>query len=239
MVGPVADGGSWDPIHGAVKFEVVPGVHLHGKAFDYKADEDGMRIGHYGVDKTGIEEDFHLMLCHTALLPDGQQFFGHWTTPEILVRELPLVNTPDLYVCGHIHDYLGSFGAAHVRAVNWGALSRGTIDEFNLRRTVVVGTIDISWDEVNRKWICALGEIPLKSMRPAEEIFCVDERKATRKRQDELENLALSLKRGAIEDFAVVSPEDALRAVVQSRQVRPSVLTLVDAYVDAAKRELT
>ena len=50
-------------------------------------------------------------------------------------------------MCGHVHDDYGLYGHEHIQAVNFGALSRGTIDEYNVRRQVQVGLIAIEEEE--------------------------------------------------------------------------------------------
>jgi DNA repair exonuclease SbcCD nuclease subunit len=222
---------------GEVAVRVGKYTVIHGKLFDYEGDAPENRPRYYAVEKSQYPDLFHVMVAHTALIPDGQTFFGHWTNPSDLAQTIGPDLAADFYLCGHIHDDLGSYGKDHIRAMNNGALARGTIDEFNLRRKVKLGLLQIG--KANYQFTCKSSAIELQSARPADEIFYVKELTKKKARNAELEGLAEMLKQGAITDeFKLVDPDQALEVVLKSQVVRPEVEKRVREHVMAAREEL-
>lgn len=235
-VKPLWDNPSQDNPLGARTHVLQPGICVHGKLFDYEADTEGKRRFHYAVPRQG-SNDFWIMACHTALLPDGETFFGHYITVTDLAKVLPREEAADLYVCGHIHDDMGEYCSYHIRALNLGALARGTIDEFNIQRDVKIGSIKLAHD--GNGWKCDISAIKLKSPKPAADVFYIKEIEQKKHRVAELEQLAEMLKIGNIADeFSLVNPDQALEVVLKSRQVSSPVEKKVREFVNAARQEL-
>lgn len=206
-------------------------VRISGKLFDFDADLPERRAMHYKVDRA--PSMFHIMVAHTALIPDGFRYPSGSTTPEELTSVLPQAVAPDLYVVGHIHDFLGEYGHDHIRAVNFGSLSRGSIDESNLRRHVHVGLLEIDG------MTCTATPIQLKSSQAPQDIFDVAERDEEKRRHDDLDKLADALRAGTLTDeFRIVNPSEAMQAVFDLQAVRPEVAALVRQYVAEAEKEL-
>jgi hypothetical protein len=122
--------------------------------------------------------------------------------------------------------------------VNYGALSRGSIDEYNLHRPVQVAEIRVT--EVTKgHYRCAIRPIILKCAKPSSEVFYVKELEKKRIKQAEMVFLADTLKADNLREvFRLVNPDEAIAMVLRNQQVAPEVAELVKKYVDQAKQEL-
>jgi len=70
---------------------------------------------------------------------------------------------------GHVHEYHGTWQAAGVTFCNNGALSRGSLHEYNLTRQVLVTV----WDSADGSFT----EVPLLKAKPAEQVFRLREKR--------------------------------------------------------------
>lgn len=227
-------------------------VELSGKQFSYEADLPKSRATYYartrsggagnnstnarGSFGSGGAQSFHIMACHAQIVPVGETCFGHFSTPKDIADSVPPGAEAQLYLCGHLHDFYGSFGYDRIRVVNLGSLARGSIDEFNLRRQVKIGYLEVTG---KGPFSAVVEEIVLKSVKPADEVFYRDEITRKKKRVEELDRLADMLNAGTIADeFRIINAGEALEVVLRSKHVRPEVEQLVREKVNSAKAEL-
>lgn len=215
-------------------------ITLTGKQFSYEADKPENRRAYYKREdvprKQGDTQPFSVMACHTTVVPDGENFFGHYSNPKDIEEALAGTPGADLYLLGHLHDFYGSFGNK-LRFANFGSLARGSIDEYNIKRKVKVGYLEVTknGDDHHVK----LEEIDLKCMKPAEDIFYVEEFSRKKKRTEELDKLASMLNAGTLADeFRIINAEESLEIVLRAKKVRPGVEKVVREHVKLAKVEL-
>lgn len=211
-------------------------VVVFGRYFDDQADKPENRLKNYSKPRN-FGGRFCVMACHSALVPDSYAPFGDFTTLSELYIAVPRDQQADVYVAGHIHDDLGAaYEGNHLRYFNFGAIARGALDEVNLRRTVKVGLLTV--DTAVRT--ATVEAIPLKSARPASEIFAIQQLEDTKTRNNEIEALAATLNAGNMTDkFRILSPEEAMRSVMDGSEIRSEVRAKVKQYVDAAIQEMT
>lgn len=210
-------------------------VEVVGQYFDDQADKPENRAKTYSHVRS--KGGFLIHACHSALVPDGYAPFGDFTTLSDLDAAVPRERQADVYVAGHIHDDLGAvYEGDRLRYFNFGAIARGALDEVNLRRTVKVGLLTVDTEARS----ATVEAIPLKSARPASEIFAVQQLEDTKTRDNELEALAATLNAGNMTDkFRILSPEEAMRSVMDGSEIRSEVRAKVKQYVDAAMQEMT
>lgn len=122
-----------------------------------------------------------LLVTHAPVYPPGREpgYEGAEFTPASWLADA--MGNKGYLLYGHIHEPHGVWRHGGVTFCNFGALSRGSLDEYNLQREVGVTLWDTDVPPER-----AFEFIPLKA-RPAEEVFRVrqhQEAKASRQRLD-------------------------------------------------------
>lgn len=243
----VSSDNPWGAKYYSLRGEGSTVIELSGKQFSYDSDLPQNRATYYTrgsiingrLPSVAAPSAFHVMGCHTQVVPDGESAFGHFSNPRDIAGAVPPGYEANLYICGHLHDFYGSFGYDRIRFVNLGSLARGSIDEFNLKRKVKVGLATIMAQAPGGAVQVSVEEIELKSAKPADEVFYVEELTRKKKRVQELDRLAEMLNAGTIADeFRIINAEEALEVVLKSKHVRSSVEKLVRDKVNSAKAEL-
>jgi len=217
-------------------------VTLSGQQFSYETDFPGNRVVSYSSPfaNEGIPggRPFHIQACHSALIPDTESTFGPFTRAGDLDKVLPAGHEATLYICGHLHDFYGSFSSGRIKVLNFGSLARGSIDEYNLKRKVKIGYLEII-SKPDCTYHAAVEEIVLKSAKPANDVFYVEEFKRKKQRSEDLDRLAEMLSAGTLADeFRIINPDEALEVLLRAKHVRPEVEKLVRDNVKQARVEL-
>lgn len=202
----------------------IGSIELNGVHYtdDFDEDEKGSnyRLRSDDPSKTKV------WLFHSTLLPDGEQFFGHWTNfCDIADIEA------DVVVCGHFHPgFDPPVQVDHGKFwINPGALSRGTAEEHNLTRS-----IQAVWLSVKEGTILhSVVDVPHE---PAPEIFKVVDVKAARESRSEVEGFVDSIK-SSVEDINVDSVA-SLKAALSELSDDPVVVARAQKYIDDAAEDL-
>jgi hypothetical protein len=163
-----------------------------------------------------------LVVTHAPIYPPG--------------RELKWENTPaswwaqamDGYGClfyGHVHEPHGVFEAGGVTFCNNGALSRGSLHEYNLKRPVIATV-----------WDGGTGEFEAVELasRPAEEVFRLREHEKAVTVQDSLTDFLASVGTAMV---PVMSVESVIENIRGREDVEPEVRDLAIARLEAAHYE--
>lgn len=212
-------------------------VAFTGTDFYYDIDKD--RRGYAVARQEGA--DYHVHVVHGVLLPDNRSFITDYT-PVGMVRGC----FANLVLCGHIHEDLGCFtpadhgvaNGAFFQVVNYGAISRGTIAQFDMDREVMIGVVKLQrLDDLTVQ--ASITPRKIACMVPASEVFYLEELKKKKLRQQELTQLAETLGTAAESAFEMVDPEQLLEARLSLSNVNPRAAALVRHFVMAAKQELT
>lgn len=161
-----------------------------------------------------------LVVTHAPLYPPG--------------RELPYENYPAAawdaamgeegghVFYGHVHEPHGTWSCGHTTFCNNGALSRGSLHEYNLDRTPMV-TI---WDSETGKF-----ETKALDARPAAQVFRLAEKTQATDIQGRLDEF---LSQVGATSLQVVSIE-AVIAHMREKNVRPEVQTLVEQLLEEVR----
>jgi len=211
-------------------------VQISSTIYSYDIDKEGHRDKWYRVPKTDHPADFRIHVPHGSLVPEGHHAPYDHTTPADLAKVIPKEELPDLYVAGHEHDDLGTYDGPGFKVVNYGNLTRGSIQEYNLLRDVKVGLVTVS--KVDGRVTCKLRSIKLQSAKPASEVFYTEELKREKLKSEEITQFVEHLKAGVQDEFRVLDPIETLRVVNQAQQVSPEVEARVTHYVETARNEL-
>lgn len=133
---------------------VLKDVCLYGRHYSYDEDKD-YYCGHNSPSDKIIVE-----VCHGMIVPPGEKFYGTYT-------DMSEINTGSarLYLYGHPHWDSGVRKVKGVYFACCGALSRGTMHEYNLYRQVKVLLVQADTGLLKFK------AIPLKSALPVEKVF--------------------------------------------------------------------
>jgi predicted phosphodiesterase len=179
-----------------------------------------------------VTEDFRervfsrtLVVTHAPVYPPGQEprYEGAEVTPAkwwAAALEDGSMGHGLLY--GHVHDWHGSYQAGTALTFcNFGALSRGSLDEYNLRRQVGVTL----WDDVTGEFEF----VPLKA-RPAEEVFRLREYRQAATASSQLADFLADV--GAV-TLRVLSIE-AVIARFREQGVAPADVALAEELLTAA-----
>ena len=118
---------------------------------------------------------------------------------------------------GHIHEAHGVYTSGDVKFANAGAISRGSIHEHNLTRSISVTT----WDSGSGASLS-----PSPSHKPSSEVFRLEESKAAKTVQMELDAFLASVGRTSIE---ITSVESVLQHV-REMGLAPEVTAVVESY---------
>lgn len=233
---------------GKVSVEIVPPdtkspfghrVVVHGAQFSYDADHPTYRADFYSIDRD--EEAFNIRTLHTTLMPSGQSTFGDFTTVDDLT-ELPSDKCADLYLCGHVHLNLDAFeteieqGKPHIVAYNPGALARGSLEEYNISRPVQVGELVLSYDGDSVQ--CSISSIPLKSAKPAEEIFMIDEHLERKLAENAKDSMASMLNAAnLIKDFGSLDFKSSWESYVDQAPIQDRTKVLLTQLIRDGEQE--
>jgi len=208
----------------------------HSRLHSYDADKDDeQRLLNYSVDRIKGEEGLDVAITHTHLIPNGHHFIADFSTPADIDRVVRPESRPDLYLCGHVHDDHGVFPGDGYRCVNYGAISRGSIDEYNLQRTVKVALISVGLVKKGHYKV-DVESIFLQSARPSEEVFYLEELKETRKKRAAIVSTDFKLTADNIRDtFSIVSPDEAVTMALKAVKAPDRVADRVRGYIDRSR----
>jgi len=211
-------------------------VGIHGRMFSYEADTDAHRFEYYNVTRIKGERGFDIAVIHTELLPNGTKFIADYSNPSHIDAVVPPESRPNLYLCGHVHDDYGVFLGDGYRCLNYGAISRGSIDEYNLSRRVKVALVTIGLIETG-KYLVDLQPLHLESALPAEEVFFLEEMRSEHKKRAAIVHTDFKLTAENIrETFSIISPDEAVSLALKTTNAPKRVADRVHGYIDRARQ---
>lgn len=181
----------WSP---QVAFVGIPGVS-RVSANDFKAlkrPEDALSL---------------VVVAHASIVADDRWY------PYEVIRARYLAGVADVILWGHKHVTDEPFrlaeepGGPETLFVNPGAISRGTLfpDDLNKSPQVALVTVDGVRTEVEY--------IKLKTARPAEEVYALDEVERSESREEAIEDFLLGLQNSSV-DF--VTRESLAKAITEA-----------------------
>jgi DNA repair exonuclease SbcCD nuclease subunit len=159
-----------------------------------------------------------LVVTHAPFYPPGKELeYEHFPT-EIFSAEMR--GSGSLYY-GHVHEPHGEYVVGGVRFCNNGALSRGSLHEYNLSRQVCV----TEWDSVTGEFSL----VPLKA-KVAGEVFRLVEVQEKRDVQKQLDDFLSSIGQATIE----VTSVEAVLEHVRSLKLGVDMTELIASLLEEA-----
>lgn len=120
---------------------------------------------------------------------------------------------------GHIHEPHGTYEVGGVTYCNWGALSRGSLHEYNLTRDVCV----TEWDSVTGEFT----KIVL-DYKPANEVFRLQEVTEIKEAQVNLDAFLSSVGQATIEITSISSIIAHVRTLKLSKDIESVIVSLLE-----------
>lgn len=164
-----------------------------------------------------------LIVTHAPFFPEGNNpAYEHYSVDKFSRYVNPSGKSNVQIIYGHIHDYHGEYIVNGVRFANYGALSRGSLTESNLTRTVGV-TI---WDSVTGRF-----EFIALQAKPAEQVFRVKEIAEVKTTQLKLDEFLRSVGQTTIELTSI----EAVLAQIRSMQLGKDIERVVEELLTSAE----
>lgn len=189
---------------------------------DWSDEAVGEALRDFREDDFAAHGSSHLVVAHAPLYPPGHELpYENYDA----VMWASAMGNRGYCAYGHVHEYHGAWLAAGVSFCNNGALSRGSLHEYNLKRSVGV-TI---WDSQTG----VFDFVQLKA-RPAEEVFRLREKQEVTDTAGKLDDFLQSVG-GA--HFQVLSAEVVLEHVRASGAEKDVVDEIAELLEWAAHQE--
>lgn len=178
---------------------------------------------------------YDVALLHQPVVKEG-------SFPFPVVQSADLVGLADAILYGHMHNYEGTWemrlpGGPPTTFVNMGAVSRGSLDEKTLSRVPTVFMFDVLEIAPDHTLGMAYNEIPLKSAKPAEEVFRFAEKQEQVNREADIEALLTSVKETGFTAFSSQTAIDKIRGMSYTprEDATPEDTKYAIAHFDAVK----
>lgn len=192
------DEASFYPLYG------VPWLQGYGNYAETGEEVDarvGQALGSYRREAGELldsSQDKPLVVTHAPLYPPGRELPYEYFPAE---RWAEAMDGHGAVWYGHVHEDHGDYIAGGVTFANYGALSRGSLHEYNLTREVAIGT----WDTETGTF----GRIKLDA-KPAEQVFRLREKAEVTDMQGRLDSFLEGISGTTLE---VLSTESVLAHV--------------------------
>jgi predicted phosphodiesterase len=203
--------------------------HLYGVPWQQQWSEAGVREALRGYREDEYAQFGGLVVTHAPIYPPGSEprYEGAEYTPANWWSDAMDVRGSILY--GHIHEPHGvwHYGTGEgVTFCNFGALSRGSLDEYNLNRQVGVTL----WDSVAGEFEF----VPLRA-RPASEVFRVQQRDQEVTARRGLDEFLAGVDAAVLSLLDVGSVIAHVRTLGVGREVESAAEELLTAQTEGAR----
>jgi DNA repair exonuclease SbcCD nuclease subunit len=175
----------------------VTGVPLYGVPWQQHWTDEAVREA---FREFTPRNDGSLVVTHAPLYPPGQELTFEYYPAEMFAEAMGPGSGYVAY--GHVHEPHGVWQANGVTFCNNGALSRGSLHEYNLTRQVGVTL----WDAET----CEFSFVPLKA-KPAEEVFRLREKAQVTDMVGRLDDFLAGISQTSLATVSVESVMERLR----------------------------
>lgn len=172
-------------------------------------------LGWRSWDKDGPR----LLVTHAPFYPPGLELEYEYFPADVFADMMG--NEGSVYY-GHIHEPHGIYEVNGVKFCNSGALSRGSLHEYNLTRDIVV----TEWDEDTGEF----STIPLK-YKPADEVFRLQEVAGAKEARINLNGFLSSIGQATIEITSIESVIQHVKTLGLDSGVETIVIDLLEEAV--------
>lgn len=200
-------------------------IFLHGYNFEEEPDISEMV-------KAPENVDLSICMLHLYSSMEGGSLYKRKVFSYEELSELGY----DIYLLGHYHIDQGiedcSFIGKKQTFINIGAVSRGVLDEDNIKRSPKIGFITVKKEDKKVSWKAQC--IKLKT-RPAEEIFDIEKKEEEKKKLKEAEEFVDRLKN----DIEInKNQKDSIISEVNKLDIEKAVLDKIIHYINEADLSL-
>ena len=189
------------------------------------------------VPEQRLEEPL-VVVAHSAIFPPGEapEMWPAWEAQEIVAEWDSLGDRgwPAVVWYGHIHHPHGHYRVEaqtgqYMEFVNLGSISRGSLHETDFDRIPEVGLLEVTES-------VSVTPIPLRSARPASEVFRVAEVELEQRSEASAVEFAAALDEVSLDVFSVEGLVDRLRSGQAGEDVPQQVVDrAVELVLEAAE----
>lgn len=165
---------------------------------------------------TNVSEGPSLLVTHACFYPPGYELEYEYFPTQVFSDMLG--NRGSVYY-GHIHEPHGIYEVGGVTFSNWGALSRGSLHEYNLERDVIV----TEWDSETGEFIPIVLDY-----KPASEVFRLVEITEAKQAQVDLDEFLSSIGQATIEITSIESVVSYVRQLGLEADIERVVVELLE-----------
>ncbi len=205
------------PLYGVPWLQSWNDKDLEGEPSDYVRSEAAKALEDWNSRYDGSVPA--LLVTHAPFYPPGLELEFEYF-PTKMFADL-MGNKGSVYY-GHVHEPAGTFVANGVRFCNNGALSRGSLHEYNLSREIVA----TEWDSVTSMFTA----IPL-DCKPASEVFKLTEIEAQKTAQVDLDAFLTSIGETTIEITSI----EAVMVHIRNLNLGTASERLIEELLEGAK----
>lgn len=160
-----------------------------------------------------------LVCAHAPLYPPGHELPYEYYPAEQWAQSMRGMSMPACCAYGHVHERHGVWECGGVRFCNPGALSRGSLHEYNMTRPVQVAV----WDSDDGSFT----EVALHA-RPAEQVFRLREKRQLTDTAGKLDDFLAQVGGASVEVLSVEAVLEHVRSLRLGREVEEEVSELLD-----------
>ena len=167
--------------------------------------------------------------CAHASVGDKLDRFGEYI---FLFEDVPLHDNTKLLISGHIHHAMEQTREDGKLFINPGAISRRSASKDNLFRQIRVLLLEYTLDDCT---ILKKEYIPLKSSKPAEEIFNLALINEKKQQKENAKNLVLQVSGISTSNWNYTTLDDKLHAIKEAGQQVGLTKKSIDIAITAVK----
>jgi len=184
------------------------------------------------VDSSKPSPDVSIAVLHLYATLDGGSLFKHKLYSYEEISQLG----DDVFVLGHYHVDQGVQKIGKQHFVNVGAISRGSLSHDNINRIPKICLITCRKE--NGKISINTQVVKLK-VKPASEVFVIEEKEKEEKKMKEAEAFVSHLKEAITSDDDVENAEDFVARLKEDKDsIEKAVLKKVEFYINEADMAL-
>ncbi|MCW4026511.1 MAG: metallophosphoesterase [Candidatus Bathyarchaeota archaeon] len=188
----------WDVVKlGNVTIHPIPGI-------------PNVTVEDYKIEKRDTE--WNVIISHQSVVPDKSKEMAVLRNKPFIhdSTEVAELTDADMVLYGHQHRRDGIYMRNDKLFVNLGSICRGTITEEDLNKEPAVFVVDFSEGNYNYH------EVKLESVRPAEEVFNLDDYFEGKANKQDIQDAIDKFKETAVQSFSI-------EAVIADIQIKEGV----------------
>jgi len=191
----------------------VDGLPLYGIPWQQDWDEEGTLERVFAAAKSSSPQ---LTVTHASIYPPAQVENVPFTVLDAN-KIADALGSGHVYY-GHIHEYHGIYDVGAVEFANMGAISRGSLHEYNVERGIYVAM----WSEAT-----GFGEIPLPH-KPAAEVLKIEVHREKKIAAQNLDDFLSSVGRSSLTLASTASVIHAIESMTVEAPVKVRAVELVE-----------